>query len=383
MNDFVGLKSRSWIEISKEALEANLVSFKSLIKTKTLTAAVVKANAYGHSLEIVAPLLDRFGVDWFGVDRIEEALRIRNLRIAKPILILGYTFLDNLKTAIENDVSVTVYSLESLEKIKSLQLRKKAKIHLKIETGLNRQGVSENNLQEIVGFIRDNRERFILEGVSTHFADIEDTLDLSFAFKQRECFNQRVISLERAGLFFQIKHCGASAACLLYPQSQMGMVRLGIGLYGLWPSKKTRMAAKLKKRKIFLKPVLAWRSKIVQVKYIKAGESVGYGRTWLAPKQSKIAIVPIGYSDGYPRGLSNRARVLVKGCFARVIGRVAMNMMAIEVTAIENIKLEERVTLLGQDGRYRIEAEELADQLRTINYEIISRINQDLPRLVC
>jgi alanine racemase len=343
-----------------------------------------KANAYGHGLKEVVPILNEAGVDWFGVDSLEEALEIRALGINKPILILGYTPLLELIEAVENEISLTVYNKESLQKILSLKMEKKAKIHLKVETGLNRQGQKADEILDLAKLIIKNKDFFELEGLSTHFANIEDTLDSSFAFEQLRVFKETIRLLKKNKINPPIKHCAASAAAFLYPETHFNMIRVGISLYGLWPSKETQIALSLKKTrgKLSLKPVLTWKSVLAQVKTVNQGESVGYGRTWFAPRKSVIGIVPVGYYDGYDRKLSNNSRILINGQSAPVVGRVAMNMIMVDLTNLKKTKTETEVVLIGKSDENEISADEFARRIGTINYETVSRINPLLPRVV-
>jgi alanine racemase len=375
---------RTWIEISKSALMHNLKVFRGLVGPNVKIACIVKANAYGHGLKEVVPILDEAGVDWFGVDSLEEALEIRALGINKQILILGYTPFSGLKEVVENGISLTVYNKESLQKILSLKMEKKAKIHLKVETGLNRQGQKADEILDLAKLIIKNKDLFEMEGLSTHFANIEDTLNSSFAFEQLRVFKETIRLLRKNKINPPIKHCAASAAAFLYPETHFNMIRVGISLYGLWPSKETQIALSLKKtrRKLSLKPVLAWKSVLAQMKTVDQGESVGYGRTWFASRKSVIGIVPVGYYDGYDRKLSNNSRILINGQSAPVVGRVAMNMIMVDLTNLKKTKTETEVVLIGKSDENEISADEFARRIGTINYEVVSRINSFLPRVV-
>lgn len=377
---------RTWIEISKSALVHNLRVFRELVGPNVKIACIVKANAYGHGLKEIVLILNNTETDWFGVDSLEEALEIRALGINKPILILGYTPLLKLGEAVENEISLTVYNKESLQKILSLKMEKKAKIHLKVETGLNRQGQKADEILNLAKLIIKNKDFFELEGLSTHFANIEDTLDSSFAFEQLKVFKETIRLLKKNKINPPIKHCAASAAALLYPETHFNMIRVGISLYGLCPSKETQIALSLKKsrRKLSLKPVLTWKSVLAQIKTVDQGESVGYGRTWFAPRKSVIGIVPVGYYDGYDRELSNNSRILINGQSAPVVGRVAMNMIMVDLTNLKKTKTktETEVVLIGKSDENEISADEFARRIGTINYEVVSRINPFLPRVV-
>lgn len=363
---------KTWVEISKSALTHNLRFFRKLVGARRKILCVLKASAYGHGLKEVTEILNKEkDADWFGVDNLNEALVIRKLGVAKPILVLGYTRLSDLKGTILNNISFCIYNRQTLKKIISLKLNKIARIHLKIETGLNRQGIKRGEILKILSFIKKHKKYIYLEGVYTHFADFEDA---PFVRKQVVEFNGTIELIKENGFRGFIAHSAASGAAILYPESLFDMARIGIGIYG--PSPLTRTLNKN------LKPALSWKSIVAQVKEINTGESVSYGRKWFARKKTKIAIIPIGYSDGFDRHLSNKGKVLIKGKFAPVIGRVMMNMIVVEVTKIGNVNPEDEVILIGKNGRNKITAEELAESLETISHEVLSRINPLLPRII-
>jgi len=342
---------------------------------------VIKANAYGHGIKEVASIL-KGKTDWFAVDNTQEALFLRSQGIQEPILVLGYTRPEDLKETVKNDISFVVYSERVLRKIVSLGLDEKAKVHLKVETGLNRQGLHESEILKLARYIEKNKGKIFLEGLSTHFANIEDTLDPSFANKQLERFKEALNLLKGENIRMPLPHAAASAGIFLYPKTHFKMVRVGIALYGLWPSRETKLALSSKKKSINLKPVLTWKTIVVQVKWIRKGESVGYGRTWSALRRSKIAIIPVGYFDGYGRKLSNNSRVLIKGKYVPIVGRVAMNMIMADVTENQKVKNGDEVILIGKSGLRDLTADELAEKLDTINYEVVTRINSTLPRII-
>lgn len=379
-NDF----GRSWLEISDKALRHNLNYFRKLAGNKTYVLSVVKANAYGHGISQASKILDKGGSDWFGVDSLGEALCLREIGVRKPVLVLGFIPKDKLKIAIGNNISFIVYSQGMLSSINRLRLKKRARVHLKIETGLNRQGLHLNELLSLTEYIKKQQSRIALEGLSTHFANVEDTLDSSFALKQLASFEKSTRLIQNIYPERIAKHCAASAAAMLYPNTHFDLIRVGIGLYGLWPSKETQVALSLKSTKNSpkLKTVLSWKCPIAQIKILKMGSSVGYGQTWYSPRKSIIAIIPVGYSDGYDRRLSSNSEVIIKSKKAPVVGRVAMNMTAIDVTHIPNVSTSDTVILIGKSRGVEVSADNLALRLGTINYEIVSRINSNLPRIV-
>ena len=342
--------------------------------------AVVKANAYGHGLIEVAKIVSganpaKGGTSWLGVDSVDEAIKIRKAGIKAPILILGYTLLSRLKDVVKYDFRQVIYNKETIEKLQ------RGKVHLKVETGTSRQGLEKDELLELAKFIK-KYPQIEIEGIYTHYANIEDTTDHGYAQMQLKKFKEAVELLEKNNIKIPVKHTACSAAVILFPETYFDMVRLGISMYGLWPSKETFVSAQEKKRKIKLEPVLTWKTKIAQIKNIKAGAPISYGLTERLLQDSKIAILPVGYFDGYDRKLSGIGNVLIKGKRCKVLGRICMNMIMVDVGHIPNIKIEDEAVLLGKQGSEAITAEELAQKIGTINYEAVTRINPLIPRIV-
>lgn len=373
-------KPLTTVEISKKNLIHNLGEFRKRVGKRIKIMAVVKANAYGHGILEVSKIASRSGVDWLGVASLEEGLFLRKNNIALPILILGYVPVLLLGEVIRNDLSFVVYNKQTIQKVdqEAKKLSKKAKVHLKIETGTNRQGIPACQVLDFIKFIK-RKPNVLPEGICTHFANIEDTTDSSFAMEQLDRFNKVLQLIKAANIKIPIKHTACSAATILFPKTHFNLVRVGISLYGLWPSKETKISAR---NSLKLKPVLSWKTRIAQIKEVEKGESVGYGRAWWANKKTKIAVLPVGYWDGYDRKLSNSGRVLIHGQFAPVVGRVCMNMTMVDVTDIPKAKIEDEVVLLGKQGNNEVTAEELAQKMGTINYEVVTRINPLLPRKV-
>jgi alanine racemase len=345
--------------------------------------AVVKANAYGHGLKEVAPIVNQNGADWLGVNSLEEGMALRQLRIRKPILILGCLPLEQIKEAIKNNLSLVVYNQETIKRANLVAARqkKKAKVHLKIETGTYRQGIKLDDLKDFSQFCL-RKENIVIEGTYTHYANIEDTLDHTFALNQLKKFKKAVKMINQINNQKPLCHTACSAAIILYPKTYFNLVRLGISLYGLWPSNEVKVLANRSRKKIELKPVLKWKSIIAQVKEVAKGETIGYGRSTKANRKMKIAVLPVGYWDGYDRKLSNSGQVLIKGQYAPVVGRICMNMMMVDVSGIKDSQPEEEVILIGKQGENEITAEELAEKMGTINYEVVTRINPLIPRKV-
>jgi alanine racemase len=358
----------SWIEIDARRLHQNARLFRRILGSAAKLMAVVKANAYGHGADLVAPLL-RKEVDWFGVDSIEEAEELSSKGISEPILILGHTEPADAERVVAGGFRQVLFRrdvAEALSKAAKGQSNP-ARVHLKVETGLNRLGVGPREVAALVAGL----EGLEIEGIYTHFADAEDP-DSTFYQKQIERLREAVDRIGGALLV----HAVPTAGALLHPESSLEVARVGIGLYGIWPSSSTRRAAEDAGP---LAPVLTWKSRLAQVKTVPPGGTVGYDVTYRAPTERRIGVVPVGYSDGYDRRLSNRGRVLVREKSAPVVGRVAMNMFMVDVTEASAREGEE-VVLIGEQGEARIDAEEIAESIGTIAYEVLARLSPRLPR---
>ncbi len=373
-----------WVEISSSSLLHNIRQFRQLIGEKRKLLAVVKANAYGHGMAEVSKIALEAGANWLGVNSPQEGLLLREQGFTCPILVLGYSPFESLKDAVVHDLRLTVYNFETLERLADIcrSLQKKAYLHVKSETGTYRQGVRE---EDILAFVRKLQgiPELVLEGVSSHFANIEDTIDHTYAQFQLENFRRFIGMLKENHVKIPLKHISCSAAAILFPETYFDLVRAGIGIYGLWPSRETFLSCHLQKRKpLSLKPVLSWKTRIAQLKRVPRGAFIGYGCTFRTSRKTQLAVLPVGYYDGYSRRLSNCSYVLIKGRRAPVRGRIAMDFIMVDTTDIPGIQLEDEVVLLGKNGEERITAEDLAALVGTINYEIVTRINNTIPRIV-
>ncbi len=373
-----------WIEIDAEAYLHNLRFFRNLVGTREL-CAVIKANAYGHGIDEISRLARDSGmVDSFGVHTLDEAHRLSGLGM--DVLIMGYTPAARLKEVVEHGFRQVVYDEETLKTLDRIGLEtgRKARVHLKVETGTNRQGTTGAELRKLLEILRDGGG-VAGEGIYTHFANIEDTTRHDYARRQMEEFESVVEETRSMGLNFPLVHSACSAAVLLFPGTWGNMVRLGISQYGLWPSRETLLSYQLEHRVNtagILKPVLSWKCRISQIKNVTAGSRIGYGCTYLTTRPTKLAVLPVGYWDGYDRALSHVGYVLVNGRRAQVRGRVCMNLVMVDVTDIENVKKEDEVVLLGCQGDDVIAADDLAAMIGTINYEVTARLRREIPRIV-
>lgn len=372
---------KTWVEISRKNILNNIKNLKSLLTKNTKFMAVLKSNAYGHGLKEMNKIcVQSEAIDWYGVDSIDEALLLRDCGNNKPILVLGYIPFDRVGEAAENNISFVAYNKELLDYLQNTKLKilnSKFKLHLKVETGTSRQGIVNQELVNFTLKVKKNPNIF-LEGIYTHYANIEDTTDNTYAIKQLNIFNENIKKIEAAGINIPIKHSACSAALINYPKTHFNMVRSGISLYGMWSSQETKDVAKQKNIKLRLKPALTWKTRIAQIKKIKKETPVSYGLTERVKRDSIIAILPVGYYDGYDRGLSSIGEVLIRGKRAKVLGRVCMNMTIVDITDISNVRLNDEAMLLGKN----ITAESIADKLETINYEVVTRINPNIKRLI-
>jgi len=378
-----------WLEISKSALQKNLQVFRELLDEKTALAPVVKSNAYGHGLIECGKIFREAGADYLVVNSIFEARKLRAAGDFGAIYIAGYTSLEGLREAVALDCEIVIYNRETLEKLETFKLKTPAKVHLKTETGTHRQGVPRSAVLDFAEAIRRS-ENAELAGVAMHFANIEDARDHSFAEKQLAEFNSIRAELLAAG-FQNLKfHAANSAATLLFPETHFDLARVGIAAYGMWPSEETFFSLAAEKgvnhRDIsgdMLTPALTWKTKIAQIKTIPEGSFVGYGCSFEASREMKIAILPVGYYDGYSRNYAAKAEVLIHGKRAKVVGRICMNILMADVSMIPEVKLEDEVVLLGKFGNEKITAEEIAEWGGTINYEVTTRIRENILRIIC
>lgn len=372
----------NWIEIDRAALLRNLKGFRAMVGPGVRLMPVVKSNAYGHGSAEVAAILAARDTDlWFGVNSLDEVLQLREGGIKLPVLALGHVPLARLGEAVDADLRLTVYNAETVRALARLKTRRKVRLHLKLETGTNRQGVDLPGALRIAGLIARS-PRLALEGCSTHFANIEDTTSPVYPNAQIARYRKIMDALRAKGHDPKINHVACTAAALVFPEARLQLVRLGIGLYGLWPSRETMLSLRERNSTFDLAPVLSWKTRVAQVKTVAAGSYIGYGCTYRATRKTKLAILPVGYNEGYDRKLSNTAHVLIKGKRAPVRGRVCMNLCMADVTDIPGVRLEDEVVLLGAQGKERISAEQLAAWIGTINYEVVTRINPALPRIV-
>lgn len=373
---------RTWVEVDETALRHNAEQFLRLIPKHTRFLAVIKSNAYGHGLAGIASLLANFQFPtfdfqrrlWFGVDSIVEALRLRKEGIENPILVLGGTLPERLSEAATHQITVTISSFEALEAVGALDHQPSS--HLKIDTGMCRQGFQTSDLPRLAAAL--SRLRVKPSGVYTHFAAAKDPADTTATRAQLNELQRATDALSGAGLRDFFTHAAATGGTLMMPDAHLDMVRIGIGLYGCWPSEEL---ANAHDPDIILQPALTWKTIVGELKTVPAGSRIGYDGTELVERPTTIAVLPVGYWHGYDRGLSGIGEVLITGQRAKVLGRISMDMTVVDVTDIPEARYGAPVTLIGRTNAEQISAEALGERIGTTAYEIMTRINPLIRRI--
>lgn len=364
--------TRAIVDLS--AITHNLGLVQERVGPGVKILAAVKADGYGHGMLEVSRAVLAAGAEWLGVDSAWEGIRLREACIGAPILVLGPTPPREAPLVLAHELSSVITSTTLAQALSAEAQRqgRKAGIHLKVDSGMGRLGIRP---EEALAFCQQLRGMpgLRLEGLMTHFA-VAHQKDKAYTLRQLDTFQKIARTLEEGGFQFPLHHAANSAALIDLPASHLDMVRPGIMLYGYFPSTEVSSA-------LPLRPALTLRTEIGHLKSLRPGESVSYGRSFIASREIRVAILPVGYADGYDRRLSNRAQVLIHGCFAPVIGVVCMDMTAVEVTDIPEAQEGDEVILLGRQGEQEISAEQIANWLDTISYEVLTRIGSRVERI--
>ncbi|TAJ16075.1 alanine racemase [Patescibacteria group bacterium] len=370
---------RTWIEIDTKAVQHNYKLFRSLIHKNTKLMGVVKSNAYGHSHIDFAKTLQKLDVDFLAVDSIVEGLSLRKNGIRTPLLVLGHTLHERIQEASKNNIAIAVSSESQLIELKKKRFTPPLRIHIKIDTGLHRQGFTERDLGVISDFLLWNKEakRVVIEGIFTHFAQAKDPSSIQYTGMQLKEFARWIDVFHELG-YKPIIHAAATGGTIVFPESHFDMVRIGIGMYGIWPDSATK---KYFKKTINLKPVLSWKTVISEIKELPRGSRIGYDSTEHLKQDGVVAVCPVGYWHGFPRALSSKGYVLVNGKRAKILGRVSMDMISIEITGIRNVSIGSVVTLIGKDGKDELFAEDIAHSMHASAYELLTRLNPLIKRI--
>ncbi len=367
---------RIYARIDLDALKYNVDGIKKCTADGALLMGVIKADAYGHGAKIFAHELDEMGFNWFAVATADEGIELRRDGIREPILVLGYTCEAQYPDMIQWGITPTIYSYEMAEAFDAAAgiAGKIADIHIKIDTGMSRIGFlpGKESLDEIEKISR--LENIRIQGMFTHFA-CADMRDKTHVDGQIAKFREMIDGVKRRGIEVEIFHCSNSASIMELQSEHMNMVRAGIILYGLYPSHE------MEEERLPLRPVMSLHSHVVHVKEVPAGVTVGYGATYVTKGPTRIATIPVGYADGYPRSLSNRASVLIRGQRAPIIGRICMDQFMVDVTDIPEAADGDVVTLIGKDGREMISVEEISEMAGSFNYEFVCDVSRRVPRV--
>ncbi|WP_152657017.1 alanine racemase [Oceanobacillus sp. CFH 90083] len=364
----------TWAEVSLQALAYNVKQFKQHIRKEARFMAVVKADGYGHGAVPIAQEALVHGADYIGVAFLDEALSLREAGITAPILLLGYTPAPAVHKAVEQDITLTIYSEETIEAISRAAkiMQKKAKVHIKVDTGMTRIGI--RTVEEALVLCQAlNQEEIELEGIFTHFAEADNGESSDYTYQQFESFQKIYQAVEAKGYPIPIKHCCNSAGTIAYPEMHLDMVRVGVSLYGLYPEPHLKTILPLKQ-------VMSLKTKPVLIKTVPAGQSISYGRTYTATEEIKVATLPIGYADGFSRLLSNQGHVTVRGKECLIVGRICMDQTMVDVSGVEGVNENDIVTIFGEPSEGYISLDIVAEQMQTIHYETVCLIGKRVPR---
>ncbi|MCB2219404.1 MAG: alanine racemase [Bacteroidetes bacterium] len=377
----------SFIEINKDALNNNIQNMRKRVGEGVRYSMVIKANAYGHGIETILPLIEECGVDHYSVFSVAEAMRAYEVKKEScDIMIMGFIDDDYLEWVIEKDISFFVFTLYRLNKVIEVtqKINKPARIHIELETGLHRTGFTQDMLEEVVSIIKKESKYLRIEGICSHLAGAETIVNYTRIIDQIETFRKLCEWFQAEGVEPTYRHLACSAGVLNYPDSIFDMVRVGISNYGFWPSNESQMMHF--KNKEFLEDplqrVLSWKSLILSLNTVPEGKYVSYGQSYLTNRKSRIATVPVGYGYGFSRTLSNNGHVLVDGRRVPVVGNVNMNMVVIDVTDAENIQIGDEVVLIGEQNDRTISVNSFSDMNNSMNYELLTRLPEHIPRKV-
>ncbi|MFT5338064.1 MAG: alanine racemase [Luteibaculaceae bacterium] len=377
----------SLITLNESAVENNIAFLKKKLGDKVKISAVVKANAYGHGIEQVVPLFEKYGIEHYSVFHYSEALRVYD-SLSKPatIMVMGWLGEEDIREAITKGIEFFVFNTERLNVAikQAKELNVKAKIHLEAETGMNRLGLNTDELHNAIITIKENAQYVEIAGFCTHLAGAESVSNHVRIQSQLKKYKKMLATFEANDLIPRYKHVSNSAAAFAYPNARMDLVRIGIMLYGFWSSSEVYVRyINLKSNKIDpLQRILGWNSQIMAIKKVKSGEFIGYGISYLAQTDITTALVPVGYSYGYSRSLSNKGRVLIGGQRHSVIGVVNMNMIIVDITQNTEAKIGDEVVLIGKQGDLEIKVSAFSEISEELNYEILAHLSESITRTV-
>lgn len=364
------INNRTWVEVNLDNIVENYNNLKNHSKCNRVMA-VIKADAYGNGAVEVAKVLEKDGCDYFAVAALDEALQLRKEGIKTKILVLGYVDIECFDLVVDNDLTITVYDVEYAKKLNEVckAKNKKVTIHIKIDTGMTRYGFNYKIASSEIEKIK-SLSNIHIEGMYTHFASADEECS-KYTYMQFENYMFVVKELDKLGINIPMKHVANSATTIMYKEMHLDIVRCGIALYGCYPSSEVD-------KNVELKPTMSLKSKIARLEKVEKGVSISYGCTFTTHRESLIATLPIGYADGFMRSLSGKALVCINGEYAKVVGRICMDSCMIDVTDIKgNLNVEDEVEIFGDN----IKVERVAEQIGTINYEVLCAPSKRVPRV--
>lgn len=378
----------SYIEISKSAYRNNIQFIREQVGEKTVISSVVKGNAYGHGIENIVAIAEDCGIRHFSTFSTDEAWRVlKASKKSSEVMIMGMLENKSLSWIIESGISFYVFEFDRLHAAisEAKRIGIKARIHVEVETGFHRTGFEWEEKEQLQQLLIENLSHIELVGLCTHYAGAESINNYVRIQNQIQKYHEYKNWLVQEGLVFQVYHTACSAACLTYPDTIMDMVRIGIAQYGFWPSQETYMSKfkqlDLNKRNP-LRRLITWKSCIMSVKKVEMGSFVGYGNSFMAQRDMLIALVPIGYSHGYSRILSNGGKVLIQGKIMPVVGTVTMNTVAVDITDLKAAEKGDEVIIIGKQRKNEITVASFGESAQQINYELLTRLPQDIPRKI-
>ncbi|MEB2783112.1 alanine racemase [Algoriphagus persicinus] len=378
----------STLEISAKAYRQNIRYIRSEIGPKPIISAVVKGNAYGHGISQMIEIAEKAGIRHFSTFSSDEAWEVSNKsKKGSEIMILGMLHLEELTALIQRGISFYVFDFERLQRtiLVSKEIGIPAKVHIEVETGFHRTGFDWNQREKLADILLENSNFIVIEGLCTHYAGAESVSNFVRVNNQIARYHEFKDFFLSQGIVFNTYHTACSAAALIFPETIMDMVRIGIASYGFWPTKET-FFAKLQSlpngNKNPLRRLITWKSTVMSIKSVKTGEFVGYGNSYMALENIRLAIVPVGYGHGYSRLLSNQGRVLINGHYCPVVGTVTMNTIAVNVSKIKDFKVGDEVILIGKQGGKEITVASFSESTHQVNYEMLTRLPKDIPRII-
>jgi alanine racemase len=378
----------SYLEISKSAYKKNIDYLRSEVGQDVQLSAVVKGNAYGHGIENIVKIAENASIRHFSTFSTDEAIRVYNSSTSNSqIMIMGMLENEELEGIILKEIEFFVFEFDRLIVAAAIakKIGVKARIHVELETGFHRTGFEWKDRVQLKEVLLGNKNYLEFKGICTHYAGAESISNLSRIQNQLENFTRYREFLWAEGLQFEKSHTACSAAALLYPETIMNMVRIGIATYGFWPTQETyvqKFPSLAIGNKNPLKRLISWKSSVMSLKEVKQGNFIGYGSGYLAPRNMQIALIPIGYAHGYSRNLSNLGKVLIREHFVSVVGTVTMNSIAVDVTDLNTVNKGDEVVIIGKQGQNEITVASFSESTQQVNYELLTRLPQNIPRII-